>query len=149
MTTIVWDGKSLAWDSQLTSGDVKLRGEKGRIVNTPNGEALVVIAGDVGCLDAVCAAVGRGIDPATLVPADTSALILLRSGLRVSEEGRTSPVSEPGAWGSGMMAGYVGLHLGHKALDACKLGCAVDLYSNEPVHVQLMSKLRKKVAVQS
>lgn len=145
MTTVVWDGSALAWDSQLTSGDVKLRGEKGRVVESSQlGQVLVVIAGDVGLLDAVCASVARGQDPATLVSDDTTVLLLTRTGLRVSESGRTVPVNEAGAWGSGMMAAYAGLHLGYGAADACKLGCSVDLYSSEPVHTQLKSKLRGK-----
>lgn len=144
MTTVVWDGKTLAWDSQITQGEIKLIGEKGRKVWTPTGEALVVCAGDPTCLGPVCAAVARGQDPAPVVPRDTSVIVLTRTSCTAYVEKTVETMTEACCWGTGSMAAYAGLHLGHNAAEACALACNVDLYSREPVHTMTKGRLRAK-----
>lgn len=147
MTTIVWDGSSLSWDSQITQGDVKLRGEKGRKVTTPSGEALVVIAGNAGCLTAVCKLLAKGQSALGAVPKDSTAAILTAKGLSVVDEGEQWDEAGPWAGGTGLTAAHVGLHLGYSGRQACLLACDIDLHSGGPVHTVFKSKLRKTKAV--
>lgn len=147
MTTIVWDGSSLSWDSQITQGEVKRRGEKGRRVSTPTGEAIVVISGSVGCLPAVCRLVSRGLSAITAVPKDSTAAILTSKGLTIVDDGEEFPETGPWAGGSGLAVAHTGLHLGYNSRQACLLACEVDLHSGGPVHTVFKSKLRKAKAV--
>ena len=134
MTTIAWDGKTLAWDSQITQGECKSLGEKGRRIKTPTGPATVVLCGEVSYLDVVCEALSKG-KRIPKAAAKSCGLVILRNGKLFGVNGRDEfPIVGHSCQGSGAMAAMAGLAQGMTAKQAVVLACKVDLYSSLPVN---------------
>lgn len=130
MTTIVWDGETLAVDSQVSFNDVKVARDKA--VRLSDGRVLA-LCGDAGQLRHVASAIERGAAPKEFPKGDYTAVLLGPDGLLVADEGEWSPTGAPYACGSGSMGALTGLLMGLKAKQACDLACKVDLYSSGPV----------------
>lgn len=144
MTTIVWDGKTVAWDSQVTSGEVKYVGDKCAVLS--DGK-LMLLAGDISLLRACASLYDSGEGPVTFPNGDYTLLLVGSSGASMYESGGDAwePLDGPMCLGSGRMAAYAALHLGNGSRAACEVACHVDLYSSGPVNVWPKRKVRTKI----
>lgn len=134
VTTIAWDGKTLAWDSQITQGECKSIGEKGRRIKTPAGPVTVVVCGEVSYLDVICEALSKGKKLPKCAAKDCG-IVILRGGKLFGVNGRKEfPIVGHSCQGTGSMAAMAGLAHGMTAKQAVALACKVDLYSSLPVN---------------
>lgn len=134
MTTIAYDGTTLACDSQVTAGTVKGRLPKYR--RLPGG-AVMLVAGEVDLLDEAVEDYLAGRPPE--VPRDQDGqeratfVRLDKTGAWYSGEGEWSRMYPGDALGSGSPYALTCLHLGLDAKKAVQTACELDLYSGGPV----------------
>lgn len=145
MTTICWDGKSLAWDSQLTIGDIKQVGDKSRVLCDGSR---IVVCGSFSTLDAFVDTLNETGEPAEAVEAieEDSMVVHLRvdGSLWVYTDEAVWRVRAPCAWGSGKASAFTALQLGQNAKEAVATACKVDLYSSLPVHSACAGRQRRR-----
>lgn len=160
MTTVVFDGKTIACDSQVTtkSSDgyaTKGVGNKGRLINTVAGPALVIGVGWLSeYLEAIpCLEAGQSPE---LTEGETE-IIMVKDGkvYCISSgypRGKKKPkkkkalakyIDGPDAWGSGDLFANVALKLKATAPRAVATSCKMDLYSGGKIHAWDVSSLRK------
>ena len=133
MTTIVWDGKHVYADSQVTSDDMKSTMRKVVRVNSPDGPVVVAVAGEVHVLKNVLAAVKAGDPVEPLVNKNSSVLLVRKGECRVVSGKQSWPEDAPIFIGSGSAIARGAYHVGKSAAKAVAAACAVDLYSSGPV----------------
>lgn len=174
MTTVAFDGKIIAVDSQVSVSmgpDFSHKSRdfvKGRILNTVSGKALVIVTGIVSdFLDAI-PLIEQGKTPE--LTEDETELLMVKGGKVYAlvpesspEHGqqpkrvpsRVIPVTEVGAWGSGYAYAYTILRLKGTAPQAVVTATEIDLYSGGRVHawdvatlspVKVSQKLPKVIA---
>ena len=131
MTTLVWDGKTAAWDSQCTSGELKYKGEKS--YRAKDGK-LLLSCGDSHFLPLCAALYEAGEGPAAYPQGDYSLLRVGPDGAELASSDGWLPQGNRFVLGSGGMAALAALEMGADAARACEVACAVDLYSSGPVH---------------
>lgn len=168
MTTVAFDGKILAYDSQQTTeGDYqssKLHVDKGAIIETAAGPALFVCVGDYWeAKDALIdIAAGRTpllsltsvdilavlngqlyhIGPGHRHPKTRSEATRLKNARYVPA--RAWPVLSASAWGSGGYAAEQAMKaFGASASTAVSYACAIDLYSSGEVHAWDVAAFKK------
>ncbi|WBK39689.1 HslV family peptidase [Xanthomonas phage L522] len=134
MTTIAYDGESLACDSQVTSGSIKGKMKKFR--RLPGG-GVIVVAGEIDLLDDAVQDFLDGEPPAALRDQDgqerAQFVRLDRSGCWYTSDGEWNKMYPGDAIGSGAPYALTCLHLGMSATEAVKTACQLDLYSSGPV----------------
>lgn len=162
MTTVAFDGKTIACDSQVSSesGDSSYKelSTKSKIIDTVAGPALVIAVGLISDYEEALGLIAQGKNP-KLTEAE-SELLLVKDGqvynLQPSSSpkagqplkrvpARAYPVNSRAAWGSGNVFAYTVLRLGGTAAQAVAAGVEIDLYSGGTVHawdVATMSKLK-------
>lgn len=134
MTTIVFDGRYLAVDSQATHDDVKQEVQKFKELVTPSGDKCVaVFCGHLHAGRAGVAALEAGESVQDALDGDTTLLVVSSSGARLITEEGTWCEEGPLCLGSGRLAAYAGLRMGMRADAAVALACDVDIYSSGPV----------------
>ncbi len=133
MTTIVWDGKHVYADSQVTQDDTKSTIRKVIRVNSPDGPVVVAAAGEMHVLRSVIAAVkdGRPVEP--LVGGNTSVLLIKNGMCTVVSGKRSWPDEAPVFLGSGGSIAKGAYHVSKSAAKAVAAACAIDLYSSGPI----------------
>ncbi|AAP58718.1 50L [Xanthomonas phage Xp10] len=134
MTSIAFDGKSLACDSQVTSGSLKGRMDKFR--RLPGG-GVIIVAGEVELIDQAVQDFLDGEPPETLRDADgmerAQFVRLDRSGCWYTSDGTWNKFYPGDAIGSGAAYAITAMHLGLDAKKAVMVACDLDLYSSRPV----------------
>lgn len=134
MTTIVWDGTTLAWDSQLTIGDIKSTGRKDRRLSDGS---TVVVCGGYAALDQFVEDLDATGDPSEAIRRldSDSMLVHLRTdgSCWVYTDESVWRVREACAWGSGKMSAFTCLAQGMDAKSAATMATKVDLYSSLPI----------------
>ncbi|WP_408953164.1 hypothetical protein [Lysobacter sp. Hz 25] len=136
MTTIAFDGRYMAVDSQLTQGDTKFTARKAFEFETPEGIRTVVM----GCgtwadvQDAV-----KALEGGLLLPKGDYSLLLWADGDGVSEFCGPSKASrvdlEHYANGSGAQAALGALKMGASAARAVEVASEIDVSTGGPVVV--------------
>lgn len=133
MTTIVWDGKHLYADSQVTADDMKGTMTKAVRVQTPGGPVFAAVCGEVHVLKSVVAALksGEAIEP---LVGEGSTILLVKDGNASVVTGKESwPQDAPIFLGSGAGIARGAYHVSKSAAKAVAAACAIDLYSSAPI----------------
>ncbi|KOR45001.1 peptidase [Xanthomonas oryzae] len=135
MTTLAFDGKTLACDSQVTSGNIK--GKMKKYTRLPGG-GVIMVAGEVELLEDAVSRFLAGEDPAVNVDKDgqerAQFVRLDKTGCFFSADGSWSRMWPGDAIGSGAPYAITAMHLGLDAKQAVTVACQLDLYSAVPVH---------------
>lgn len=137
MTTVVWDGKTLAADSQSTTGTV--RGTAAKIAKNADG-FLIAGAGSHAVVSQWIAWVMAGLPPDNQpASVDDSTLIIIdpRGRARLFAD---VPVAQPvprkkWAIGSGSDIALGAMAMGADARQAVKVACKLDVYSGGKIVV--------------
>lgn len=144
MTTIAWDGTTLAVDKQCTTGNLKQRICK---VHKIGKKSYAVVTGTVvDCLQII--EVLKGEREELTVGDDFDGLVIVfntKTG-KVFEVGKSLIplyLDGPSAWGSGSMAAQAGLVMGLDAPGAVRLASKVDCYTSEEVDTVTIRGLNK------
>ncbi|MFP9529109.1 hypothetical protein [Pectobacterium brasiliense] len=148
MTTIAWDGRTLAADSQSNLNGAVCSLKEQKIFKPFSGEEWKVygetvlaigVSGDCGAeCELIDALSGAGLDYKTqFQPSFDFAALLIVSAERVyvvaKDEDKTAPAISPqfGAYaiGSGAMIARTAMHLGKRAIEAVQTAIEMDLYT--------------------
>jgi hypothetical protein len=142
-TTICWDGKTLATDSQRTGGIHRKILGNNKMVRSEKRHAVMAAAGEVR--------VTRGIKkffleselplttyqlPEGVDPDSYECLVVYDDGhaeLYTGDMKHPDAVDAPFAFGSGEDFAFAALHLGKNAEDAIKVAEDLDLYTGGPI----------------
>lgn len=133
MTTIVWDGKHLYADSQVTADDMKGTMTKALRVQTPEGPVFCAVAGEIHVLRSVVAALkgGEAIEP---LVRGSSTVLIIKDGQATVVSGKKSwPDDAPIFIGSGAGIARGAYHVSKSAAKAVAAACAIDMYSAAPI----------------
>lgn len=148
MTTVVYDGKTLAADRQVTYGRTKQLGTKVYRLK----DVVVGICGDASKAIEVVDWLSRG-SPKRGVPDDVGGMSLIMVSLETGEcwtmTGSLSrfPCHPPVSIGSGCMAALAALHCGATAVQAVEAASNVDIYTGggvDYVDIKPSKNKRKK-----
>lgn len=162
MTTVAFDGKTIAVDTQTsTLGDTSMKEvgfKKGRVVNTVAGKVLLIGVGVVNEFLEAFPVIQAGKNP--MLPDDDSTIIIMvKDGqvfvIEASSIGprgkpprkvpaKVSPVLWNTAWGSGSSFADTVLRLGGTAAQAVRTAIEIDLYSGGTVMCWKVSDLAKQ-----
>lgn len=131
MTVIAWDGKTLAADKQTTSGGTT--GTVTKIHRVPGG--IVGFTGNEGHAVALLAWFLDGRNPDKWPKKSgnncASAVYITADGMfcYTGEDGPFASKHEDkrDAWGAGYAYALAAMHLGHNALEAVQVACALDI----------------------
>jgi ATP-dependent protease HslVU (ClpYQ) peptidase subunit len=130
MTTIAWDGQTLAADRQATNGYMRFPCTK--IRRLPSGD-IVAYVGTESSGEALLVWYANGADPGkwpiTQGKEDWARLVVAsRAGARSYEaQPHALPVECPFmAWGSGRDFAMAAMHLGKSAREAIEIACVFD-----------------------
>lgn len=161
MTTVAFDGTTIAVDTQTTStgGAASMKDPnfiKGRIVDTVAGKVLLIVVGWVDDYFDAIPQIKEGKNP-TLTE-DESTIIMVKDGKVYTIEAESSPaageapkrvparvteVRGPAAWGSGSPFAETVLRLQGTSTQAVATAITIDLYSGGKVLAWNVSDLRK------
>lgn len=132
MTTIAYDGKTLATDSLTTAGNTAF-GCSVKIHKIKGGH--VALCGDASFGPAIIAFLNGGPKPELGENADVGGLVVYLDGTakEFNKDLRLFPACLPWAGGSGESFALAALALGHTAVEAIELACLLDIYSRGPV----------------
>ncbi|EKE3573618.1 hypothetical protein ABUO89_000552 [Escherichia coli] len=150
MTTIAWDGKTLASDTQATSGDVVCSYTEQKIYTPPEsgwevcGSKVVALgcSGDCGAEMELQELLKNNLTYASefLPTFSFTALAIIGAGrayIISKEKGETrasiSPQVEPYAIGSGGLIARTAMHCGKNAREAVQVAIDLDCYSGGSV----------------
>lgn len=148
MTTIAWDGETLAADSQSTQGGHKWFKEK-KIFRY--GDKLVAYAGREDYGTAFLQWVKAGMEPGEFpeIPNNPEGFDLIgivvsdRGVLEFCDNGSAAPRKAPFAWGSGSHFAIGAMEAGADARQAVKVACRRDLNTGGAVQVFSLAKKTK------
>jgi hypothetical protein len=135
MTSLAFDGRYIAIDSQITGGGTRFEGHKTYDILTPDGERLVCFGvGNLGEWQRAVQALAAGDDP----PKGEYALLVWCPvvGLYEYEGGPDfSQVDYRYASGTGAQACLAAMKMGASAVRAVEIAAEVDVYTSLPVVV--------------
>lgn len=158
MTTIAWDGHTLAADSQSTLGDLICSLKEQKIYYPPNGvewrvnaEKILAVgtAGDCGAEFELQEKLANGITYATEFSTafgfSAIAICGTNRAYLISSKEDSARISlslqiDPYASGSGATVAITAMHLGKCAVDAVHTAIEMDVYSGGLVHWYQVSK---------
>lgn len=136
MTTLAYDGRLVAIDSQVTSGDLRYEEEKFYRTTDTTGRDLVVFgAGTTSHIQRAVRELSKGFEE--LTEGDYTILVV---GLRDNpvafyHDGVPLDVRRDLlVAGSGGAIALAAMKAGHSATEAVLMACSTDLYSGPPVH---------------
>jgi hypothetical protein len=133
MTTVVYDGRVLAADSQVSSGD-RVFGKARKLFELSGGRLLGCV-GSAALWPAVVAWLEGGPEPQKR-PEEKFSGILVHPGGRaeeISEEFRLWPACVPWAGGTGESAAMAAFYCGRDAVRAVECAIALDVWSGGPI----------------
>ncbi|MDX5515111.1 hypothetical protein [Stenotrophomonas sp. RG-453] len=136
MTTLAYDGRLVAIDSQVTAGGIRYEEDKSYAVTTDDGKELIVFgAGTSSEIQQAVREIAAGDERLSM--GDYSVLVV---GLRETpvvyygEDGLACDVRRDlFVAGSGAPIALAGMKDGKTATEAVLLACTTDLYSGPPV----------------
>lgn len=135
MTTIAFDGKTLAADSLVCSGDMRF-GHADKIIRLEDGR-LLAGCGNPAVLHAVVAWLNGGEEPKFRDGEAFQGIVVHPDGRaeEISGNFRLWPACVPFAAGSGEPFALVAMRLGKSAAEAVAVACEFDTRSAGPVQV--------------
>ncbi len=138
MTTIAWDGKTLAGDGQLNSGNTRVDSTKKKIYSLSGefrGEKLLAIglAGTIEYWEEIIVKVLDNDNNIAYSEDVSSILITDKSTWTLGEKGFYK-INGKIAIGSGERYAYAALTLGLDAIAAVKLAAKLDVYTGTKVY---------------
>lgn len=138
MTTLAFDGVTLASDSQVTCGNTRTSVSEQKIFKLKDGR-LLAVAGAVWA----CTAVRKMLDgepfndkPLTWDRTDFEGLLVNPDGtnpLEIYPDGVLVPVCVPWVGGSGYQYALAAMHLGFSAVEAVECAKALDVGTGGPI----------------
>lgn len=133
MTTIAWDGKTLATDSLVTA-DGTAFGTTQKIFRLNDGR-YVALLGRVSLYQPVVDFLNGGKMPEKGPDDVVGALIVgyRKKAMEMDTNFRLLPAGKLWAGGSGGNFALAALHLGRGAYGAVRLACKLDIYSRGPI----------------
>lgn len=136
MTSIAWDGKTLATDSRMTDGPMVFSNNAEKIHKLDDG-SLVALCGDFGLHRDVIAWLEGGEKPVLIPEEDVSGLQVFADGTarEFNRTFRFMTAKAPWAGGSGTPYVMTALMLGYKAEAAIEVACQLDTKSGLPVQL--------------
>ena len=150
MTTLAFDGRYIACDSQVTQGSIKLSADKWEACDLPDGTpAVCMIAGTLAAGRAAIAALVAGGDVLSALGEDTTLLVASAGTVTVYDSEGCWVDPGPYSVGSGAKFAYAGMSLGLSADQAVDLAVQLDLYSSSPVKcwdVRTLKAVKPKAA---
>jgi hypothetical protein len=134
MTSIAWDGKTLATDSRMTEGPMIFSDSCEKIFKLEDG-SLVALCGDVAPGNDVIAWLNGGDQPVLDKDEDFNCLQVFPDGTarEINRLFRIMPAKAPWAGGSGEAYVMTALVLGFDAVAAVEVACRLDTKSGLPV----------------
>lgn len=135
LTTIAYDGTTLATDSQMSSGNLRF-GKVNKIIKLKDGRRFA-FAGDHALAYAVADWLNGGTKPERADSEEHQGIIVALDGsvVEVSTELRLAPACVPWAGGSGESIALTAMHCGKTAKEAVEVACKLDKHSGLPVNV--------------
>jgi hypothetical protein len=132
MTTIAFDGKILAVDSQITDGSFVF-GFSNKIFYLKDG-SIVALCGSLSLYDEVIEWLNGGEKP-IIYDGDSLNGIMIKDGIafEISSKLRVFKTCIPWAGGSGQNIALTAMKCGKNAKEAVELACELDIYSGFPV----------------
>jgi ATP-dependent protease HslVU (ClpYQ) peptidase subunit len=130
MTTIAYDGKTLAVDSQATAGNTVF-GETNKLFPLSDGR-YAALAGCLSVFPEVVAWLnGEGEMPDLSEEESFGGIIVSPDGsaVEITKNMRLFPASIPWSGGSGEAIAFTAMHLGKTAEEAVELACTLDIYT--------------------
>ena len=134
MTTIAYDGKTLAADSRMTSGNMVFSNSAEKIFELKDG-SLLALCGDFSLYGEVIDWFNGGDMPVVKEGEEIGGIHVFPDGV-AEEFGRNlrlMPAKAPWAGGSGEPYAMTALMLGCSAAEAVKVACQLDTRSGLPV----------------
>ncbi len=139
MTVIVWDGNSIAVDSQATNGTRKRIVKKWRELD--NGTVLLW-TGDHEEGMVLCEWFEKGCHPENLPKHETREeftvlIALLTSGqvVQYQIERIAEPIEAPFAWGDGAPYALAAMAMGADAARAAEVACDLSIFCSRPIQI--------------
>ncbi len=135
MTTIAYDGVTLATDSRVTS-DGMVFGSVCKIITLDNG-GLLASAGDICLAHAVADWLNGNTDKPQVSDKPNYMGLLLdpkAAAMEITQDMNVFPACVPWAGGSGEAYAMTAMLCGKSAIEAVKIACKLDIYSGLPVH---------------
>ena len=135
MTSIAYDGVTLATDSQVSAGNLRF-GKTNKIIKLNDGRRFA-FAGDYALAYAVADWLNGGTKPDREDSEEHQGIVVALDGsaVEVSSELRLAPACVPWAGGSGEAIALTAMHLGKTAIEAIEVACKLDKHSGLPVNV--------------
>ena len=135
MTTIAVSEFEIAWDSQVTKGNVKASVAVDKVVVVDN--KIYACCGDADCCEALPKWHAAGAKTKKIPEGDWEMLVISERGIKHYTDsmptGMTSPV--PTAIGSGGDFALTALRMGKSAAEAVSVAIGMDIFSGPPVKV--------------
>jgi hypothetical protein len=134
MTTIAWDGKTLATESAMTCGDTLYGNACQKIFKLKDGSH-VAFSGRVDLWREAVKWLNGGEKPVVTEGDAILGLVVDKKGnaYEFDEKFRPMPTCTPWAGGSGSAFALAALHLGKTAEEAVELACKLDVNSHLPI----------------
>jgi hypothetical protein len=133
MTTIAWDGKTLAADTLVTANGMAF-GKAKKIHKLKDGRYFA-LCGSFSVEPAVIEWLNGGEKPQILDVEGVGGIVVEKNG-RAFEFGRAYrlfPACVPWAGGSGEQIAMTAMKCGKTAVEAVKVACKLDIHTREPV----------------
>jgi hypothetical protein len=126
LTTIAFDGKTLAADSLVLSGNLKF-GYQDKIYKLKDGRYLAT-AGDICVIPSVIAWLNGGEKPILPVESNFIAILLGKKGqfFEIDKDLLIYPACIPWVGGSGDTIALTAMHCGKTAFEAVEIACKLD-----------------------
>jgi len=134
MTTIAYDGKTLAADTLVTSGSLAF-GHTRKLHKLTDGRH-VALCGNMALEPEILAWLnGKGEKPVLDADEEIGGLLVDKKGnaFEVSGSLRLHPACVPWAGGSGEHIALAAMALGKTAVEAVALACKMDVKTREPI----------------
>ncbi len=138
MTTIAYDGKVLAVDSQTSANDMRI-GSAQKIIHLADGR-LLAFAGSCSCVPEIVSWLNGGEKPTLFENESADGIIVSLDGsaVEINKNLRMYPACVPWSGGSGWIIALVAMRCGKTAFEAIEIACEMDNGSGLPVrHVTL------------
>ena len=132
MTTIAWDGKTVAADGQMTSGDRVIHQDFPKVLRLSNG-ALMAGAGAPEDLGRFYTWFEEGCEGYVKLSKNTEILYVDKHGARsyVGNTGCSVEVQAPYGMGTGGPVAVGAMLAGKSAAQAVRIAAQVDIYTND------------------
>lgn len=133
MTTIAWDGKTLAADSLISAGTTAF-GTAIKVHKLKDG-SYAAFAGRASIWPSLIEWLNGGEKPVVGEEDSVSVLVVDKKGkaYELEDDLRPAPACVPWAGGSGQSFALAAMKMGHSAVEAVEVACQLDLASRGPI----------------